>query len=220
MSFVVYRGPSNLDQKPIIGILTFGSKNTKTGPMAQLWILREDVAPHSAQKNGEDYSVCGDCALRPTNKDNRQQKYGCYVKTYQGPRSAWEHNKNKPVKLKDACKKLKGIPLRLGAYGDPAAIPEKVIKALTSASKTWTGYTHQHNHTWLQPYCMASVETTLDALRLQKLGWRTFRQGEVNSKNEITCPHITHSVQCIDCKLCDGSRNNDKRKNIVIPNHR
>lgn len=110
--------------------------------------------------------------------------------------------------------------LRLGAYGDPAALPEKVIKSLTKASGKWTGYTHQHNHTWLQPYCMASVETTLDAMRLQKLGWRTFRQGTNVLKNEVTCPHVTHKVQCIDCKLCDGHKINDKRKNIVIPNHR
>ena len=65
---VLYRGPSLLDGKPIVCIATglrSPSGNPKTGPMVQTWIMREDVAPHTAQKSGEDSSVCGDCALRP-----------------------------------------------------------------------------------------------------------------------------------------------------------
>ena len=68
---VLYRGPSKLDGEPIVCIATglkAPSKNPKTGTMVQTWILREDVAPHKAQKTGEDSSVCGDCPLRPLMK--------------------------------------------------------------------------------------------------------------------------------------------------------
>ena len=48
-SVVVYDGPSALDGTRIVAILTGGgqslSRNEKTGPLAQLWIMRADVAP-------------------------------------------------------------------------------------------------------------------------------------------------------------------------------
>jgi hypothetical protein len=71
---VLYRGPSRLDGAPIVCVATgfrSPSDNPKTGPMVQTWIMREDVAPHTAQKTGEDSSVCGDCPLRPLLKGAR-----------------------------------------------------------------------------------------------------------------------------------------------------
>lgn len=65
---VLWEGPSRLDGAPIVLIATGmrrGSSNEKTGPMVQTWILRQDVAPHVAQRTGADASVCGDCPLRP-----------------------------------------------------------------------------------------------------------------------------------------------------------
>jgi len=64
----LWRGASRLDGAPIVAIATglaAPSSNPKTGPMVQTWILRADVAPHEAQRDGRDASVCGDCPLRP-----------------------------------------------------------------------------------------------------------------------------------------------------------
>ena len=65
---VLWEGPSRLDGAPIVVIATGmrrGSSNEKTGPMVQTWIMRQDEAPHVAQRTGSDASVCGDCPLRP-----------------------------------------------------------------------------------------------------------------------------------------------------------
>jgi hypothetical protein len=65
---VIWEGPSRLDGAPIVAIATGlarSSSNEKTGPMVQTWILRQDQAPHVAQRTGADESVCGNCPLRP-----------------------------------------------------------------------------------------------------------------------------------------------------------
>lgn len=59
--FVAYRGPSRLDGAPIVLIVTLASLNTKTGAMAQAWVLRSDISPQEAIGDGRDRSVCGDC---------------------------------------------------------------------------------------------------------------------------------------------------------------
>ena len=125
-AIVVYRGPSAIDGSPIVAILSGlvePSDNSKTGPMAQLWILPADVAPHEAQRTGEDRSVCGACPMRPSIAPKGSPR--CYVKTFQGPLSTWKANHAEPVDLAGAVAALRGKALRLGAYGDPAAIPER-----------------------------------------------------------------------------------------------
>jgi len=57
--------------------------NTKTGRMAQLWILRPNQPPTDAQATGADAAVCGNCPLRPALGG------GCYVVTAQAPQSVW-----------------------------------------------------------------------------------------------------------------------------------
>ena len=56
---------SPIDGKPCVAIATgFKSKsqNAKTGgDMIQTFFIRADVEPHTAFKNGEGYSCCGDC---------------------------------------------------------------------------------------------------------------------------------------------------------------
>ena len=71
--YVLYRGPSKIDGKPIVMIATgfkTGSGNVKTGAMIQTWILREDVEPHTAQKTGDDESICGNCPHRVVLRSN------------------------------------------------------------------------------------------------------------------------------------------------------
>jgi len=230
---VVYRGCSAINGAPIVAILTglaSPSRNPKTGPMAQLWILPANEAPHLAVKTGGDVSVCGDCPMRPSVAKKGQ---ACYVATYQAPRAVWASRRDMPVDLGLAVDAIRGKALRLGAYGDPAAIPESsgVIQALSAAASMRTGYTHQWRRDyaqWLRPYVMASLDSGTTAEQLTAChasGWRSFRAEVTDDaySGEIVCPATTESeAQCIDCGLCDGWRGNvsDKQpKSIVIAIH-
>ncbi|MEG1912973.1 MAG: hypothetical protein RR091_10835 [Cloacibacillus sp.] len=112
--------------------------------MTQLWIMSADAAPNEALKTGADIAVCGACPLRGKT---------CYVEIGKAPRSVWlAGNSGKYRTLanaKEAQRLLIGLkPMRLGAYGDPAALPEAVIKELADLSHgNYTGYTHQ----WRDP---------------------------------------------------------------------
>lgn len=220
---VVYRGRSQLDRKPIVGILTGlkrPSDNVKTGPMAQLWILREDVAPHLAVKTGEDASVCGDCPLR---------RSVCYVTMHQAPLSVWKTYKEGgyfPATWSSAVQHIvKQRAVRLGAYGDPVALPFALVETIALYARRYTGYTHQWRRKGAQKYrryLMASVETEEGLNKARGMGWRTFRvrgpEDEI-MPGEIDCPHYTHGVTCIECGLCDGWGTSRNRKDIVVEVH-
>lgn len=213
---VFYRGPSLLDGKPIIAVLTFGSSNEKTGPLAQTWIMREDQAPHSAVKSGEDSSVCGNCPLRPALQG------GCYVITFQGPRAIWQSAKDKPVsklsKLHVAY--LNTFGLRLGSYGDPLAVPIESWLPLLKASAFHTGYTHQ----WQEPSIdslskefwkgkvMASTSSLKEASLAISQGWKVFHiSAEKPPILAVHCPadKLDGGKQtCFSCRKCDASKIN------------
>lgn len=232
-SYVAYRGPSTLDPSvTIMAIVTLDSANSKTGPMAQLFIVPQDEAPHIAQKTGLDAAVCGDCPFRPLlAKANGLTP--CYVRVFQAARSTWQRNAQEPVQLRLTCKRLTGATLRLGAYGDPAALPESVIRALaTAVDNRVTGYSHRwkdDRFAYLKAYVMASCDAPHDYARAKAEGWRTFRVIQkralpVLAAREIICP--SDVVQCIVCRLCDGSQSarlgasyRDKRKDIAIMAH-
>jgi len=216
---VVYEGPSVLNGEPIVGIitgLTAPSKNRKTGPMAQLWILDASQEPHEAVRTGQDASVCGDCPARGK---------WCYVTTFQGPLSIYRTWKrggygryNKQL--------LAGHRLRLGAYGDPAAIPVERIQDVASAVDSYTGYTHQwrrcdprHKH-----FSMASVDTAEDQETAAADGWRTFRvtTGSDRKPGEAVCPasdEAGNKIDCFTCGACDGRRRPRTKSHIVIQAH-
>lgn len=230
-TIVVYRGPSALDGSPIVGVLSgLGrpSKNTKTGEMLQLWILPAELKPHEAQRTGDDASVCGDCPKRPLLV--APGDLPCYVKTFQGPRSVWEATRDQRADLDRATSAVGASDraLRLGAYGDPAALPVSVVAALTEASIAHTGYTHQWRdprHASLRDYVMASVETADQAHLARQQGWRTFRvipRTQVwadLAKEEIWCAAVSSGVTCAQCRLCDGTGRAPDRKSIAIIEH-
>jgi hypothetical protein len=224
MSLVIYRGPSVFDpSRGIRGVLTADSANAKTGNMAQLYILDDQIAPHLAQRTGDDQSVCGDCPLRPHNSG------GCYVVTFQGPLSTWRATAGLPVAgaavIAAAVRKAGSI--RLGAYGDPAALPSYITAHLIKlAAGRVTGYTHGHLRigmagvAHLRSACMMSCETPDQARVAHAAGWRTFRvtaAGAGNLPNEITCPSETRGATCRDCLLCRGD--SIGARSITIPAH-
>lgn len=229
LGMIIYDGPSRFDGSPIVAIITGHdrpSKNPKTGTMAQLWILGKTDRPYQAVLDGTDRSVCGNCPLR--GDVALEQPRACYVRVMQAPTAVYKrflsggYQTATPVEA-NAILKAKRYSLRLGAYGDPAALPLSVIRELASGIKT-TGYTHA----WLQsreyqPWIMASVDTASDQAKATRLGWRTFRTRTTNEplqSGEISCPasaEAGHRTTCADCVLCGGA--NVQARNISIIAH-
>jgi hypothetical protein len=222
-SAVVYRGPSRYDRKTQIrAVLVFNSANVKTGNMVQLYVLNDAAPPHVAIKTGEDQSVCGSCPYRPTLDG------GCYVLTFQGPLNTWRHSHGEVTPLRKVAPLLKGRALRLGAYGDVAALPPRLVASLVRAVKgRVTGYTHGHKYgglkfvSHLRTSCMLSVESESDAKQAWLAGWRTFRGVSPESAplkgREIECPTETRDIECVKCGLCRGA--SLQARSITIPVH-
>lgn len=210
--FILWQGASLLNGAPIVALAIAHSDNAKTGDMVQTYILRRDIAPHTAVKSGEDSAVCGNCPLAHGN--------GCYVVTFQGPLSVWNAFRRGSYSLADWIAPIgAGRQVRLGAYGDPAAVPTNVWRDLLRDAAGWTGYTHQWRNTPdLRSLCMASADTEADAMEARSLGWRTYRIADAPaSRAEIQCPNDTHRTQCADCGLCNGATS--KARSIVIAAH-
>ena len=229
---IIYQGPSLIDGSPIVAIATGGSKNPKTGDMVQVWIMRADVAPAEAARIGADVGVCGSCKLRPAAVAARRAAgepdgARCYVTLIHSPRAVFEkYSRGGYETATTAAQRRRvgaGHMVRLGAYGDPAAVPVRVWRELLADAVGHTGYSHQwdtrgnatltRNLRALRVLVMASVETVADAERAQRAGWRTFRvrpaadPGEM-MQGERVCPaseEAGHKVQCIDCRACAGA---------------
>lgn len=207
------------------------SRNSKTGPVCQLHILVKDENPKAAQISGSDQLVCGTCGLRPGDRLEKDKKGVCYVRT-RGEIATWKAHANNPERG-DAVSILSRIGLRLGAYGDPAMLPEKVIRRLVTVANKFrpnhTGFTQRwrlKSNQWLRFFCMASVSTPADAELAQSLGWRTYRARSKDDPimaGEVTCPaskEAGNRTTCQQCVLCDGMRSDtDRRKNITILYH-
>lgn len=209
---IIYKGPSKLNGKPIVAILTLTSENRKTGQMGQLWILPQRSAPVTAAQTGYDEAVCGDCPMR------HSLGGACYVNVGRGPQAVWKswRKGNYPdnTALK-AFRFLRGIRIRLGAYGDPAALPFDVVRKLLALTRAeWTGYTHQ----WrvcdprFKTVVMASCDSLADYVEAKAKGWRTFRvvaDYAENTRNERVCANDSHGTQCRDCMACHGGKGAD-----------
>ena len=226
-SAIIYNGPSMLDGAPIVAIAVWSNRNKKTGAMVQTYILRSDIDPRDASKTGADKSICGNCPMRGTPTDLSERKIAigrkCYVNLGQGVLIVYKAFKRGLYVNGDAAAMGADQMVRLGTYGDPAAVPVSVWNKLTSRAKSWTGYTHQWQESdELQELCMASADSELDAIIAQSKGWRTFRvaQNKDIAANEINCPASKEAgaiVQCTACGLCKGASN--KAKNIMILQH-
>jgi len=203
---LLYKGPSELNGDPIVALLTgeaTPSANVKTGPMLQTWILHDLFKPTEALSTGLDAAVCGQCPLR---------NGACYVNVGQAPNAIWKAYNNGNYTTGHLQDVGNNRQIRLGAYGDPAAVPGHIWSELTKTASGWTGYTHQPSH----PLCQVSVESRDQALRAQLAGSKTFRvklPEDPLLQGEILCP--SHKgLQCADCMLCDG-----QTKNIAVNLH-
>lgn len=228
---ILYQGPSLYNGDEIV-VIAQPSWNKKTGTMLGTWILPLDTLPSEAAAYGsdKDESVCGFCRYRAT-KDGRP----CYVRMEwdsdvlwkrlhagefeEFPADQWQRKIN-PLRM----------AVRLGSYGDPAAVPTDVWVRLTSTADRFTGYTHlwdwENVDVGLKRFCMASVDTPEQRDKANKLGWRTFHvvtnNSVVSAPIEILCPASEEhgrATTCDRCRLCMGTSLGKGVANIYIPAH-
>ncbi len=206
---VLYQGPSVLDGREIVVIATTSSKNPKTANMIQTWIMRADVEPHTAVKAGLDGSVCGNCPQRHSIGG------ACYVMPFQAPLQTYRKWKRGGYAHVDEVGHgfVKGRMVRLGSYGDPAAVPFEVWERLLKFADGHTGYTHQLRHPKFDMrilnVCMVSSETPRQAGTHQSHGRRTFRVKTPDAPlldGEILCPSESQGKSCMECGLCSGAK--------------
>ena len=228
-AIVLYRGPSQINGSEIVVLATLDSKNRKTGAMIQTWILPVE-GPLQASKDGTDDSVCGQCPRRrsllrfPELAAAIGKVYGdCYVRLDAAPHSAWKKwirdgspDVNWDHHVIALQREARDHGLRLGAYGDPAAVPAEVWQNLISALQPTaiTGYTHQWREEHASEFrtiVMASADTAQDASQAIEAGWRYFAavptaEDAAGLPNAIQCLSDAKGTSCEDCGICDGSR--------------
>lgn len=233
--FVLYRGPSVVDNAPIVCIATgleTGGNNSKTGSMVQVYILRADMSPLKAAQIGADYSICAGCTHRgkvvtdPKTGERKNVGRSCYVTLFQGPRVVWDAFSRgiyPDVPLKQARKLLAHRKVRLGAYGDPAAVPFHVWEQSLDLVTELSGYTHMwRDYPTLSAFCMASCDSEQDREEAKERGFRTFRvRGKDDPKlaGEGHCPaskEMGKATQCAQCLLCGGARSAAKADITII----
>ena len=219
---ILYEGPSLIDGKPIVAIALASLANRKTGPAVQTYIMRSDIHPVDASKQRLDISVCGDCFHRGDTHKTRS----CYVTLGHGPASVWRSYINGGYKHANSRDILRfsGEFIRLGSYGDPAAVPIGVWRNLIKIGGSGhSGYTHNAQY---QPeittLCMVSSDSEREALSAQAAGFKTFRvKLEIDPllPGEKTCPgsiEAGHASNCNRCKQCTGS---SAKRNFAVNVH-
>lgn len=228
---ILYEGPSKLDGKPIVVIATGikkASTNAKTGAMVQTYILRSDINPMEAVKQGQDASICGNCPHRGNLRDLTADEAleageeggklrSCYVTLIHGPRNVFAsyHRGVYPkANAFQAAELLAGKMIRFGTYGDPTAAPFALWKTISMKAKGWTGYSHQWRSIparWAE-LVMASADSLADMEEAHALGFRTFRvtaEPFANVKGkEAICPASEEKgkkANCFTCMACMGT---------------
>ena len=223
-SVVIYRGPSEYDREPIVVLLSglaHASANRKTGALLQTYILVDTMKPTEAVRTGADASICGGCKLRNN---------GCYVNVGQAPQSlygALGRATVPDVLLSDLPELAARRFVRLGSYGDPAAVPGAVWSALLAQASGHTGYTHAWRASrfqYLQQWCMASVDSDAERSLAQRLGWSTFQvrpRGDatvaVDQSRCLASAEAGHLTTCEQCMICGG--NSRGQTHVVIQAH-
>jgi len=223
--YIIYRGASLLDDKPIVVVAITGkSSNSKTGDMVQTYILADNgKSPVESAKALDDVSVCGDC------KHRRGLGGSCYVNLGQGPRSVMSGVIRGIYELSDGYNvntAVLGRKVRLGTYGDPAAVPAYVWETLLAGADSHTGYTHQWKNgkaDHVKQWCMASVDTSKEAALAKMEGWRTFRvrvaDGSPEFSHEMKCPasaEMNKRLTCDTCMACSGGTDSKKASVTII----
>lgn len=229
---IIWEGPSEIDGQPIMVIATglkASSRNLKTGNLIQTWIVRADVKPTEAIHTGADESICGKCPHRGEIMDGKNVNRSCYVTVFQAPLNVWKTSKRgvyERYTVEQVQAAFAGRHVRLGAYGDPAAVPFEVWESFLKDAARGTGYTHQWRDAdkRFSRYCMASADSALEGEEAKAMGYRTFRVGtpaEKLARGEFLCPASEEAgkkVNCAQCLACGGTSSPNKAS-VFIPAH-
>ena len=161
----------------------------------------------------------GEVTTEPKRKIAKGRK--CYVNLGQGVLIVFKSYKRGVYKEGDPRTMGRGRFVRVGTYGDPAAVPSHIWDELLAECETWTAYTHQKP--WRPDIAMQSADSHAEAIAHWKAGRRTFRViadlGDIDKSNEALCPASKEAgrrAQCTACKLCKGS---SLAKSIAIVEH-
>ena len=236
LGWIIWRGRSAIGDRGPIAAVVKRRGNAKTGrEMPQLFTLCTDergrfLDPRETIADGTDTDICGYCPHRGTyHLVGGELIYvgrSCYV-DMRGLVSQWkalQRGRYDEATGTDRVARyyrramdgwMVGRRVRLGAYGDPAALPLRVLDRITRHAVGHTGYTHQ----WrdrppsFARYLMASAESDQDERDAMAEGYRTFRvrSGEdpigstVDGVRSTECPAYTHGATCDACALCAGS---------------
>lgn len=233
--YVIYDGPSQIDGQRIVAIVTGikkRSSNAKTGGMVQTYILRPDMSPIDASRTGADVSICGDCQHRGVADGTKAKGRTCYVFLGQGPLSVWRAYQRGVYMAAPAdvvAMLVEGRMVRLGTYGDPAAVPAGVWQALIAMAKGHTGYTHQWQSlaatgrgAVYASLTMASADSPEEMELARALGWRTFRVRTAKQgleQGEAACPaseEAGRKLTCDTCGACNGAGTGRKGSIAII----
>lgn len=223
---ILWEGPSRINGDTIRVLVTGlnrPSQNPKTGPIPQVSYL-PNMHALDALKSGTIESVCGDCPLYPRGAE----LFGapavgrtCYVNLAPIGNATRDIAAGKYPRR--ALQRRRGA-IRLGSFGDPAAVPVEVNRQILSRVEKWTGFTRRWRHLGAaapeREFLMASTLSPAEAAEAQALGWRTYRvllPNEAPAANEIMCPYYTKEITCERCGLCCGTARN--AKNITAPAH-
>ena len=227
---VIYEGPSRINPRVEIAVIATGlrqsSANAKTGAMVQTWIIVKDTNPFAALVSRADAAICGACPHRPKDIiDGKAKGRTCYV-DLRPVLTIWK-GYQRGIYPRVATSDLPGIfagrMVRLGSYGDPAAVPLAVWQMIISQASGHTGYTHQWKSERLRDVtalCQASVDTIDEAQKAKALGLGYFRvkaASEPRQAGEIVCPASAEAgkvTTCAECRMCDGSG-----RTVVIDAH-
>jgi hypothetical protein len=216
---VIYKGPSSIDQEPIVCIavgIRQKSHNSKTGDLIQTYILRADQHPIEAvYETGDDESICGSCKHRGKS---------CYVNVAQGPTAIYKaflRGKYPTISYGKAGPYFANRKVRLGAYGDPMAVPFEIWKSILVKATSHTGYTHQWNEPWcdmrFREICMASCDTKEELENALAAGWTPFyvrSPTESLPEKSFECPASSEQdkrLTCEECMACHGGIHNGKK---------
>jgi hypothetical protein len=231
LGFILYEGPSLIGDGDIICVATLESSNIKTGNMVQVWILPKDQDPLDALHAGNNESACGSCPLQGTwNSDlGKMENRVCYVNIGQAPKAVCRSYRAGRYPIYDHGRHsvlFRSREIRIGAYGDPAALPTALVRYLAAIGNGWTGYSHQlfwidqRRANALARYLMVSCHTPAQHAEARRRGWRSFvavHPKQKRPENAIECPNYTHGVQCADCQLCQGT--SKRAKDIYVIAH-
>ena len=217
--FILYRGPSLIGTGTVTAIATLESSNIKTGNMIQVWILPDDRDPLAALQSNTNAAACGVCPLQGWFDKQRGKLVDrvCYVNVGQAPKQIYRSLKSGRYAEYDHAQHadyLRGREIRIGAYGDPAALPTSLVRYLSRIGSSWTGYSHQlfwidqRRAKALSRVLMASCHTPAQHAEAKRRGWRSFvaiRPEQARPDGAVECPNYSHGVQCRDCRLCQGT---------------